>query len=321
MTTTFRRSRLVLVAAAMTTLGLVAAGAVSAATDTTEPADTASMVTEAEGTAAAPAAGSTEPSADVAAFCDAVLGAAAASASEDPEVITPAFEALTAVAPEEVRATVEEVVANLDAGAEDLAFADPYRSMLDYVAANCGFAEVNVAASEYAFGGIPEELAAGPTIINLENIGEQVHEIAVYRINDDVTMPIEEVMALPEEESASMVTFLGENFAFPGDTGHVVVDLTQGRHVALCFIPDGTTADSFDEFVAAEEAAEEMEAEGTVPEGSAPAEGSATTTAGSAPAAGSIPAQESTPAEGSAHAEEGAPRHWTLGMLQEFTVV
>ena len=209
----------------------------------------------------------------------------------------PALEALVAAAPEDIRATVEEVIALADAGPTDPAFEEAYGALIEYVAANCGFAELNATATEYAFGGIPEEVPAGPTIITLENIGEQVHEIAIYRINDDVTLTVEELLALPEEESQSMVTEIGGTFAVPGSTGHTVVELTSGRHVALCFIPDGTTLEVFEQMIAAE---------GSIPEGSAPAEGSA-------------PTESSAPAEGSTPAE-GAP-HFTLGMIQEFTVV
>ena len=200
MTRTPRRFRFLLVAAAATTFGLGAVGAVSAATDTTEPTDTASMDTEAEGTSAPPAEGSAEPAApDVAAFCEAELATEAAVASEDPALIGPALEALVAAAPEDIRATVEEVIALADAGPTDPAFEAAYGALIEYVAANCGFAELDTTATEYAFGGVPEEVAAGPTIISLTNIGEQVHEIVIYRINDDVTLTVEELLPFPRK--------------------------------------------------------------------------------------------------------------------------
>ena len=98
----------------------------------------------------------------------------------------------------------------------DPAFEDAYGALIEYVAANCGFAELDATATEYAFGGVPEEVAAGPTIISLTNIGEQVHEIVIYRINDDVTLTVEELFALPEEEAESMLTEVGGTFAGPG---------------------------------------------------------------------------------------------------------
>ena len=137
--------------------------------------------------------------------------------------------------------------------------------MIEYVRATCGFAELGVAAQEYAFGGIPEEVPAGPTIVTFENIGEEAHEFVLFRINDDVTLTVEELFALPEEEVGSMVTEVGGTFALPGGTGYTVLELTPGRHVALCFVPQGTTIEVIEEMIAAEEAA----AASSVPEGSA----------------------------------------------------
>ena len=123
----------------------------------------------------------------MAAFCDAAVAAVAAAESEDPEVMMPAFEALVAASPEDILPAVEAVIAT-DAEPGDPEFDEPWTAMIDYVRANCGFAEINVALSEYAFGGIPEEVPAGPTILTAEAIGEEVHEMIIVRINDDVTL-------------------------------------------------------------------------------------------------------------------------------------
>ncbi len=105
--------------------------------------------------------------------------------------------------------------------------------------ANCGYAELNITASEYTFGGLPPDVAAGPTIVSMANIGEEVHEIVIFRINDDVTLTAEELFALPEEEAEGMAMFAGAAFGFPGDVGHTVIDLTPGRYAAACFLPEG----------------------------------------------------------------------------------
>jgi len=122
-----------------------------------------------------------------------------------------------------------------------------------------------------------------------------------------------------------METFVAHTFSVPGDVGRTVVEFTPGRHVALCFFPQGTTPEVFEQMMAAEESMPEgsVAAEGSVPSGESVA------AAGSAPVASSAPAEGSTPAEGSAPVEasipgdvpagEGPP-HFTLGMLQEFTV-
>jgi hypothetical protein len=299
--------KLLLVGVASATMAIGASAAVSATTE--PPTDTAAPA----------AAGSVAP--DVAAFCDAEIALEAAASSEDPATMGPAIEALAAAAPEDVRATVEELIANAE-NTDSPEFAEAYSAMIEYMRANCGFAELGVAASEYAFGGIAEEIAAGPTIVNFENIGEEAHEFVLFRVNDDVTLTVEELLALPQEEVETMVTQVGGTFALPGDTGYTVLELTPGRHVAVCFVPQGTTIEVIEEMIAAEEAA----AASSIPGGSAPADSAAEGTAPTGTehaemAPDTAPAEGSVPAEGSAPAgEEGTP-HFMLGMVQEFTVV
>ena len=108
---------------------------------------------------------------------------------------------------------------------------------------NCGFAELALTASEYAFGGLPDEVAAGPTVVTLENIGEEFHEIILVRVNDDVTESAEELLALPEEEVFTKIEMKGVAFAPIGATANTVVDLDAGRYIALCFLPQGATAE------------------------------------------------------------------------------
>jgi hypothetical protein len=297
----------------------LALGTASAASATTEPPSDTAMT----GTEAPPAEGSA--AADVSAFCDAVLAAEAAGQSGDPAQMGPALDDVTAAAPEEIAPAIDDLVANVAAGPGDPAFDEAYGAMLDYVRSNCGFNELNVALSEYAFGGIPEEVPAGPTILTAEATGEEVHEIIIVRINDDVTLSLEELLALPDEESSTMVTDFGGMFGiFPGTSQSTILDFTPGRYVAICFFPQGATPEVF----------EQMMAEGG-PEGSAPA-GSAPT--GSAPMGTehedmtTEPATSDTstmdtatggsaPAEGSAPAGEEPQAHYQLGMIQEFTVV
>jgi hypothetical protein len=207
----------------------------------------------------------------------------AAVGSEDPAAIGPAAEAATAAAePVGMAEQVGAVLAAAQAG--DFfspAFTEPYAGIIDYMKANCGYAELDVAASEYEFAGLPAEVPAGPAIISLENVGEQMHETAVMRINDDVTLSVEELLALPEEESEGMATEAAFAAAAPGTTGHAIADLTPGRYVVLCFFPEGMTPEVFAEV----EAAGVDGPEDTLPPGI-----------------------------------ELGPPHFTLGMVHEFTV-
>jgi hypothetical protein len=264
-----------------------------AAGDTTATTATASEGTEAtEGTE-----GGAAGEASVEGFCQAALDAEAAVLSEDPAAIGPAFEAAVAAAPEEVRPVVEEVVANAEAGPCDPTVAAAYAEMIGYVKENCGFNEINVTAADYTYTGLEPEYAAGPAVLTITNEGEEVHELIVVRVNDDVTETATEIVALPEEEAFSMVTFKGAAIAVPGEAAYGLTDLEPGRYIAACFIPQGATADVFAQMLAEGEG---PPGEGSAPEGSAP-EGSAPE--GSAP--GGL---------------ELGPPHHTQGMIQEFTV-
>jgi hypothetical protein len=299
--------KILLLGVAAASLSIGVSGAVSAGT--TEPPGTEPMGTEAMGTepmgtepmgtdsmadhamVTSPATGSlaVDGSADAAsaeaeAFCAAELGVEAAIASEDPAAIGPAVEALTAAAePAGATEVLDPVLANME-DQESPEFAEAYAGLIEWMKANCGYAELDISASEFAFEGVPAEMPAGGTIISLENVGEQVHEFIVMRVNDDVTLSLEELLALPEEESEAMVTPAAFAFAFPGTTASTTADLTAGRYVALCFLPDGATPDVLAQL-------EELGVDG--PEDTIPAD---------------------------AGFELGPP-HFTKGMVVEFTVV
>jgi len=174
-------------------------------------------------------------------YCAAHLEAEAAFASGDPGLIGPAAEALNAAAPEEISEAVGMALENADAGPSSPEFTQAYNQMVEYVKENCGFNAVDVLATEYEFGGIPPEMPSGPTVFSLTNNGQEVHELVLLMRNEGVTEPVEEILALPEEEALNMVTFVNATLAFPGETGHVVADLAAGEYIAVCFLPVGAT--------------------------------------------------------------------------------
>ena len=267
------------------TFTLGAAGLASASTETEPPADSPPAHTgHAESTATLAVDGSAEPtSPEAEAFCEAELAAEAALNSGDEAAIGTALEAITAAAePVALTETVDAVLAAAEGGGPE--FEASYAEVIDYMKANCGYAEVDAIASEYEFEGVPTEIPAGGTIFSLENAGDQVHEIAVMRINDDVTMSLDELLALPEEEAMSMVTTAAFAFAFPGTVSYGTADLTPGRYVALCFLPEGATPEAMSLL-------EEAGVDG--PEDSIPAD----------------------------LGVELGPPHFTKGMVHEFTVV
>jgi hypothetical protein len=104
---------------------------------------------------------------------------------------------------------------------------------------------VDVVASEYTFELDPTEVPAGTTSFVMTNEGNEVHFLALTRINEGHTL--EEALAFegdPEEAGIVTNAEYDTGLAAPGgeDEEVVTVDLEPGSWVALCFIPgpDGT---------------------------------------------------------------------------------
>lgn len=288
-------------AADTTAAGAAVDTTAGAATDTTEAmADTteATDTTAADGTAPdGTTDGTAAGGAAIDVFCQAELEAEAAARSEDPSQAGPAFEALVAAAPDEIRESVEAVIAAAEQGPGTPEFDEPYAEMIEYMRENCGFNELEVTGDEYTFTGIPAEVEAGPTIFVFENTGEEVHEMILIRKNEGVTESATELLELPEEELITMASFQAAAFSFPGVTTYTATDLEPGSYFAVCFLPEGATPEVMEELMAEEG----PPGEGTAPDGTAPD--------GTSP--------DGTSPEGTA---PGGPPHFTLGMIQEFEV-
>ena len=279
------RARVALVlAAAAFTFGAAACGddddegAATTAGGATETTAGAATETTAGAT---DASGATDGEASVEAFCQAELEAEAAAQSEDPSTAEPAFEAFVAAAPDDIRDATEALVAAAQAGdTEGPEFSEPYGEVVQYMKDNCGYTELDVTAADYSFTGVPSEVDAGGVIVTMENTGTELHEIVLWRINDDTTESAEELLAIEDdEELLTKVTPSGAAFAFPGDTAFGTGDLEPGNYLAVCQIPEGLTPDVAEQF----------------------------------------PGPEATAAPGSTLPELGPPHH-TLGMVAEFTV-
>jgi hypothetical protein len=124
-------------------------------------------------------------------------------------------------------------------------FFESYGEMLEIVKSECGFTELDVAATNYAFGGIPEALPSGPVVVTFENLADEYHEILILRKQDGVTLSASELLQLPEDEAMTMVEEVGAAFAPPGQSGYTATEFESGDYVAVCFIPEGATEEAF----------------------------------------------------------------------------
>ncbi len=108
---------------------------------------------------------------------------------------------------------------------------------------NCGWGQVDVTATEYAFAGLPATIEAGRTSIDLTNNGVELHEIVLLAKNPGVTESFDEILALPEEEAMTKVT------PHRSPSPPRVTPSTRwstcaaGSYLAVCFIPQGLTSE------------------------------------------------------------------------------
>lgn len=115
---------------------------------------------------------------------------------------------------------------------------------------------VVVTAVDYAYEGLSAELAAGTTV-TLENASDaEVHEILAFRLPDDETRDVGELMSLSEEELGPLLDMRGVALAAPGSDSTVLpgppLTVEQpGRYLFACFIPTGAPPDEVMAAVAA----------------------------------------------------------------------
>ena len=218
------------------TLGTVACsddGDDEAATDTTEAA--------AEGGGGLNAAGALSPE-----VCDAYTGFSGA-AFGDPSAATTAVATLADTVPADLAAPVTTIEAALSSGGPE-AMGSPEVTEAATVLGDAVYdgceadARLDVTGVDYGFEGLPAEVDAGRVAIRFTNGtgSSEPHELVLMRRNDGTTEPVEQLLALPQDEVMSRLTPVGVTFADAADThGVTMADLAPGGYVALCMIPVG----------------------------------------------------------------------------------
>ena len=199
-------------------------------------------------------AATTSPDAEPA-FCRPYQAAVAQFSSDapDPTVAGDAVAAMAADVPSEIADAVTVVIdtATTALGGDPSVFDStpeffPALGTIDaWMFDNCAFdARVDVLATDYAFGGLPDELPSGHSAIRLTNDGSEIHEIVLVRRLEGTTESWDELAhQIAAEDPAAMakVEFVGGAFSQgPEMPGVAVVDLVPGDYAALCFVPVGT---------------------------------------------------------------------------------
>ena len=123
------------------------------------------------------------------------------------------------------------------------------------VEAEAPVADTRIELVEMMFHGTPEEIAAGPAVWEVANIGAQLHEMFIAQLAPDFTFEqISAMLLTPPEatpegsmdhaspEAAMMAppfTNIGGVAPMsPGYTNYVPLEFTPGEYFAICFVPD-----------------------------------------------------------------------------------
>lgn len=110
-----------------------------------------------------------------------------------------------------------------------------------FMISECGFGRVRVTSRDYRFEGVPPTFPAGPAAFTLYNEGAEAHELDVYRIDDEVALPVQQLAVLPVEQRRAVLLTVGELGADPGGTDTEFINLIPGRYAAVCQLPQGST--------------------------------------------------------------------------------
>ncbi len=216
---------------------------------------------------------------------------------------------LTRTAPAEVKADVgtltgvyaKALESGNDSEFESASFKSADTAIDRFLLDKCGFEKLEVTAADYEFTGVPSTAKAGETAITLTNDGEEIHEIALLRLNDGVDLSGEELFALGEEGIFTKSSLESITFVEPGTSSTSFFNLEPGKYVALCFIPKGSDAEHKFEGDGPPHAAEGMIEELTItetgepdPSSSPSSTSSSSTSSSSSSSSSSSTAEEST---------------------------
>lgn len=161
--------------------------------------------------------------------------------------VAPLLDDIEANAPEEIADEVATLVANsrtaVETGDQAALESDQYMqaqlAVDRYLLDNCDIETYEVEGFDYGYNNVPATPTAGQAAFRFTNTGDELHELVLFRINDE-SLTVQQLLEMPEEEAMANVTFAGDAFAESGDSDVLFTDLEAGRYGVVCFIPVGT---------------------------------------------------------------------------------
>ena len=191
---------------------------------------------------AVPASGQTGTG-DLAAFCAARIEANGVEGKETVAVLTK----MAAAAPAAVSTPMNDLLALIkkkgDKGFESPEGAALLGTLEPYIYDNCAGRQLPINAIDYEYTGIPANLPAGVTKFKMTNTApKEDHMIAVVKVRPgNESMPVDQILKLSNKKQGKVLDFTDVGFAEaePGDSSYFPMNLTSGKYVYACFLPEG----------------------------------------------------------------------------------
>jgi plastocyanin len=165
----------------------------------------------------------------------AMVGAVACADDDEPEAD-----------PTTAATTAAEMTATAEATAMATEEATPTEEATAEATEEASGETIEVTGVDYAFEDLPETIEAGTTLTFVNASDVEFHEMVVIAIPEGEERSVEELVALPPEESDAIFANVEPalvTVAMPGEAGLPVVGdgtiAEAGRYAVLCFIPVG----------------------------------------------------------------------------------
>lgn len=119
----------------------------------------------------------------------------------------------------------------------------------DEAAESAGAGVLDVTLSDFSFGELPDEVAAG-TRLQVENVADtELHELVAFRLADGDDRPVDEIVAAGLEDVLSAGPPAAVLLAAPGGKQIAAVGdgvlREPGRYLLLCAIPTGADVQEY----------------------------------------------------------------------------
>lgn len=190
----------------------------------------------------------TTAAADHSAFCDAAVTTERAAMYHDLEAVVQGMAAMAAASPTEayrdaVTETARLIEQDPEAAFESASMATTRDLHQELLEAHCGQRSLEVVGVDFAYEGMPAEVASGRALLEFSNGSqENFHEVIVARKKDGVST--QDVLAAGPEGADQTLELVGGIDAAPGEGGRVLLDLVPGDYLFICAVPMDESEDA-----------------------------------------------------------------------------